>query len=70
MAWVKYDGTFGADDGVLARQARRERDLKDGGIAVARLWVSDMDHNHQRVIDDLARNMVAQGWDGALRKRW
>ena len=67
---VKYDGTFGVDDGVLARQARRERDLKDGGIAVARLWVSDMDHNHQRVIDELARFMVAQGWDGVLRKRW
>ena len=67
---VKYDGTFGADDGVLIRQAVRERELKDGDIAVARLWMSDMDHNPQRVIDDLARQMMAQGWDGVLRKWW
>lgn len=78
--WVKYDGTFGPDDGVLVRQYRRQRAMEeDLGLMVVRWHATDAIHRPQVVQRAIAGGLLSRGWDPSdspmsaphqVRRKW
>lgn len=61
---VKYDGTFGADDGVLVREAERQHLLQQAGVEVIRWQASDMMFRPAQVLARIAGRLRTHGWVG------
>jgi hypothetical protein len=61
---VKYDGTFGPDDGVLVREADRQHQLREAGVDVVRWRAADMMFRPSPVLDRMAARLRARGWCG------
>ncbi|TXH45121.1 MAG: hypothetical protein E6Q90_01490 [Actinobacteria bacterium] len=61
---VKYDGTFGADDGVLVREAERQHQLQQAGVEVIRWRARDMMYRPAPVLARIAARLRAHGWVG------
>ena len=61
---VGYDGTFGADDGVLVAEADRYHGLLTAGADVVRWRAADMMYRPTPVLARVADRLRANGWRG------
>lgn len=61
---IKYDGSFGHDDGVLVREADRHHFLLSIGISVVHWRAADMMFRPAAVLANIASRLSAGGWRG------
>jgi hypothetical protein len=61
---IKYDGTFGHDDGVLVREADRHHLLLAKGISLVHWRAADMMFRPSAVLARLSDHLRAGGWQG------